>query len=158
MVRAIRPGSRICICGCRETGPQYFRALPSPLDSITSSAALYRRAAAHHHEHQRQNDTDHRADPREVAGGAGDTGKTKDCRYQCNNKECYGPGNHVRLLIFNVREKFTTLEAELYLFDQAAFIGATLNRVWAYAYTPFVPYFTLRALPSFRPTPQHGMH
>jgi hypothetical protein len=29
----------------------------------------------------------------------------------------------------NVREKFTALETGLYLFDQAAFIGATLNRM-----------------------------
>ncbi|HEX3169551.1 MAG TPA: hypothetical protein VHQ88_03175 [Burkholderiales bacterium] len=57
-----------------------------------------------------------------------------------------------------MREKFTTLEAELYLFDQAAFIGATLNRMWAYADINFVRYFTLRALPSFRPTQRNGMH
>jgi hypothetical protein len=57
-----------------------------------------------------------------------------------------------------VREKFTTLEAELYLFDPMRFIGATLNRVWAYADNAYVPYFTLRALPVISSYTRNGMH
>jgi hypothetical protein len=57
-----------------------------------------------------------------------------------------------------VREKFTALEAELYLFDQSAFIGATLKSMWACTDSAFVPNFTLRGIESFRPTPRNGMH